>query len=193
MTPLIELRRTSTSRPAAYIAGLVAAYLAAAALLRVVSATIAELFTSRDLYVIGLQWSDFATSMFRYVVIFALGVFLVLWLIAPISAAISLRLAIARAALAAAGGALLTVIVGLVLGVVGTLSSSIFGARFPEFSGIGFQVVGAVQGFVSLVLELGPVVLLAAVLVWLRLRAISTAAPGAAVTEPASMKVADVE
>jgi hypothetical protein len=174
MTTLIELRTGGTSRPAVYIAALVAAYLAAAALLRVVSATIAELFTSRDLYIIGLQWSDFATSMFRYVVVFALGVFLVLWLLAPISAAISLRLAIARAALSVAGGALLTVVVGLVLGVVGTLSSSIFGARFPEFDGIGFQVVGAVQGFVSIVVELGPVVLLAAVLVWLRLRSRST-------------------
>lgn len=174
MTTLIDTRAERAIRPAVYIAALVAAYLAAAALLRVVSATVAELFTSRDLYIIGLQWSDFATSMFRYVVIFSLGVFLVLWLIAPISAAISLRLAIARAALAVVGGALLTVVVGLVLGVVGTLSSSIFGARFPEFEGVGFQVVGAVQGFVSLVVEVGPVVLLAAVLVWLRLRARST-------------------
>lgn len=174
--PLLDTRTERASRPALYIAALSAAYLAAAALIKVVSASVAEVFLARDLFVIGMQWGDFATTMFRYVVIFALGVFLVLWLVAPVTAAISLRLTIARAALAVLGGSLLTVITGLILGIAGTMSSSLFGARMPDVEGVGFQVVGAVQGFFATVVELGPVVLLAAVLVWLRLRAIATAA-----------------
>ena len=168
---LVDTHTERTIRPAVYIAALSAAYLAGAALLKVLSASAVEVFTAPDLFVIGQQWADFGGTMFRYVVIFALGVFLVLWLLAPISAAISLRLAIARAALAVVGGAVLSVAAGLVLGVVGTLSSSLFGARFPEVEGIGYLVIGAVQSLVATIVELGPVVLLAAVLVWLRLRA----------------------
>lgn len=169
--PLLDTRTERASRPALYIAALSAAYLAAAALIKVVAGSIAEVFLALDLFVIGMQWADFATTMFRYVVIFALGVYLVLWLIAPISAAISLRLTIARAALAVVGGSLLTVITGFILGIGGTLSSSLFGARMPDVNGVGYHVVGAVQGFFATAVELGPVVLLAAVLVWLRLRA----------------------
>lgn len=175
---LIDTRTERASRPALYIAGLTAGYLAAAALLKVVSGSVAEVFVSPDLFVIGMQWADFASTIFRYVVVFALGVFLVLWLIAPISAAISLRLTIARAAIAVAGGALLTVVAGLFLGIAGSLSSSLFGARLPEVDGLGYHVVGAVQGFFATVVDLGPVVLLAAVLVWLRLRALATVANG---------------
>jgi len=173
---LIDTSTVRSSRPALYIAALSAAYLAAAALIKVVSASVVEVFASPDLFVIGMQWADFASTIFRYVVVFALGVFLVLWLLAPISAAISLRLTIARAALAVAGGAVLSFVVGLVLDISGTVSSSLFGARLPEFDGAGWVVVGAVQGLVATVVELGPVVLLAAVLVWLRLRALATAA-----------------
>lgn len=173
---LIDTSTQRAVRPAVYIAALVAGYLAAAALVKVLAATIAEVFAAPDLYVIGLQWADFGTTMFRYVVVFALGVFLVLWLLAPVSAAISLRLAIARAALAVAGGAVLTVLVGILLGLTHTLSSSLFGARFPEIEGVGWAVVGAVQGFAATVVDLGPVVLLATVLVWLRLRSLATVA-----------------
>jgi hypothetical protein len=175
---LIDTRAERTSRPALYIAALVAGYLAAAALLKVLAATVAEVFAAPDLFVIGVQWADFGITMFRYVVVFALGVFLVLWLLAPISAAISLRLTIARAALSVLGGAVLTVIVGIGLGITHTLSSSLFGARFPEIDGIGHVIVGAVQGLVATIVELGPVVLLAAVLIWLRLRS-RAAAPDA--------------
>lgn len=168
---LLDTRTERASRPAVYIAALSAAYLAAAALVKVVSASAIEMFVAPDLFIIGQQWADFATTMFRFVVVFALGVFLVLWLVAPISAAISLRLTIARAAISVAGGALLTVVVGLVLGVAGSLTSSLFGARLPEVDGLGYLAIGAVQGLVGAVTELGPVVLLAAVLVWLRLRA----------------------
>lgn len=173
---LIDTRTERASRPAVYIAALTAGYLAAAALIKVVTGTVVELFASPDLFVIGVQWADFASTMFRYVVVFALGVFLVLWLLAPISAAISLRLTIARAALAVAGGALLTVVVGLIVGVSETLSSSLFGARMPDVDGLGYQVIGAVQGFFATMVDLGPVVLLAAVLIWLRLRARATVA-----------------
>ena len=173
---LIDTRTERAIRPAVYIAALVAGYLAAAALIKVLSATIVGMFTSPDLYVIGLQWADFGSTMFRYVVMFALGVFLVLWLLAPISAAISLRLAIARAALSVAGGAVLVVIVGILLGITHTISTSFFGARFPEVEGVGWAIVNAVQGFAATVVDLGPVVLLAAVLVWLRLRSLATVA-----------------
>jgi hypothetical protein len=168
---LLDVRTERASRPALYVAALSAAYLAAAALIKVLSGSVVEVLTAPDLFVIGMQWADFASSMFRYVVVFSLGVFLVLWLIAPISAGITLRLTIARAAVAVVGGALLTVVAGLILGIAGTLSSSLFGARMPAVDGLGYQVVGAVQGFFATTVELGPVVLLAAILVWLRLRA----------------------
>ena len=174
---LIDTRSARASRPAFYIAALVAAYLAAAALLTVLTSTIVELFAAPDLYVIGSQWSYFAMTLATSVAVFSIGVFLVLWLLAPISVDVSLRLAIGRAALAVVGGALLKYFVELFIAVSQSLYSApgMFGGRFPDVSLANMTIVGPIESFIGTLVTYGPVVLLATVLVWLRLRALSTA------------------
>lgn len=150
-----------------------AAYLAAAALVKVVVATILEIIAVPDLFVIGSQWASFAESLFGVVALFGAGVLLVLWLLAPISPDISLRLAIARAALAVGGGAVLVFIVGIVLGLTTAVSTAMLGAPEAGRDGFGYTVLGGVYQLVAVIVDYGPVVLLATVLVWLRMRALA--------------------
>lgn len=170
---LIDTRSTRSTRTAVYIAALVAAYLAGVALLKVIIASIAGLVSSRDLYEIGHQWSGFAADLFGFVAVFALGVFLVLWLLAPISSEVSLRLAIARGALALVGGAVAVFLVGIVLGLIGVATDSLISMRAPGLDSAGYVVLGGFQNLFSTALDLAPLVLLATVLVWLRLRALA--------------------
>jgi hypothetical protein len=172
---LIDTRTERTGRTAFYIAALVAAYLAAAALVTVLVSTIVEVFAVPDLFIIGSQWAYFATNLATSVAVFALGVFLVLWLLAPISPEISLRLAIGRGALAVAGGAAIKYLVDLVTAVWQSLAMgpSMFGGSFPNVSMADLTVVGPIQSLVGTIVTYGPVVLLATVLVWLRLRALA--------------------
>ena len=175
---LIDTHAQHSSRPALYIAALVAAYLAAAALVTVLTSTIVEVFAAPDLFVIGSQWAYFATTLATVVIVFSAGVFLVLWRLAPISAEITLRLAIARAALAAAGGTVLKYVLDLLMAVSQSLTNGpgLFGGSFPDVSIAQFTIIGPIQSLIGTLVGYGPVVLLAAVLVWLRLRALATTA-----------------
>lgn len=97
---------------------------------------------------------------------FALGVFLGLWLIAPLADELTLPFVFTRGALATAAGAILVIVAGLVIAVVAAVDEGTFDGR-------GFvrdATLAALSGLSSFVNYLIPV-LFASVLLWLWLRA----------------------
>lgn len=167
---LIDTTTARSTRTAFIIAAIVAAYLAAASLVRVLVSTIAEIFAVPDLWLIGSQWASFAAGLATSVAVFSLGVFLVLWAIAPITTEIRLRLVLARAALAALGGAVLTYLLNVVTAIVQSTTERVFWDTSNGVSLAELTVIGPLNNLVSTLLNYGPVVLLVSVLVWLWLR-----------------------
>ena len=97
---------------------------------------------------------------------FALGVFLGLWLIAPLADELTLPFVFTRAALATAAGAILVILARIVIAVTSAVDEG-------GFDGPGFvrdATHGALAGLSSFVNYLIPV-LFASVLLWLWLRA----------------------
>jgi hypothetical protein len=122
-------------------------------------------------------WSFVWGSLFLSSVPFALGVFVSLWAIAPVSHELTLRFVLTRGALAAAAGAVLGFVVALFVGVFESFmpGTPMFGNSFP-FSAFdsGYFVSKLVSGFQGLILTFLdnlPLVLLATVLLWLWLKA----------------------
>jgi hypothetical protein len=95
---------------------------------------------------------------------FALGVFLSLWLIAPLAAQLTVRFVITRGLLASVAGGVVVLVVALVIATV-TQVQYVFDIR-----GMAHSVVIALTTGVNTVIYTTPVVLLAAVLLWLWLR-----------------------
>jgi hypothetical protein len=123
----------------------------------------------------GGAGSPFAYStldFFVRIIPVVIGVFLVFWRLAPIMGGLVLRSVILRALVAAAAGALLSLIVGTIFGFAQSFTGYLFGNSFPygnvadAFGAVVGNVTSAVTGFVGLV----PLVALAAVLLWLWLR-----------------------
>jgi hypothetical protein len=97
---------------------------------------------------------------------FALGVFLGLWLIAPLADELTLPFVFTRGALATAAGAVLVIIAGLVIAIVVAVEDGAFdGASFVRDA-----TLAAFTGASTFVNYLIPV-LFASVLLWLWLRA----------------------
>lgn len=97
---------------------------------------------------------------------FALGVFLGLWLIAPLADELTLPFVFTRGALATAAGAILVIVAHLVIAVVAAVSPGPFDGRALADDAV-LSVLTGVSSFVNhLVL-----VLFASVLLWLWLRA----------------------
>lgn len=97
---------------------------------------------------------------------FALGVFLGLWLIAPLADELTLPFVFTRAALATAAGAILVIITQVVIAVIVAVDDGVVDGR-------GFvqdATLGALTGVGSFINYLIPV-LFASVLLWLWLRA----------------------
>ena len=110
-----------------------------------------------------------------------LGVFLALWLIAPISDELTTRFVLTRAGLASAGGVLLTIVIRIVKGLVesiGATTSSPWTEPTqspPPSEGVNFQVFGqnsldAISYGVGTFIFFTPIVMLAGMLLWLWLR-----------------------
>ena len=99
------------------------------------------------------------------------GVFLSLWMIAPIAGELQLRFVIARAALATGVGAVLSAIVGAVMGLLqlAPMYSLLFGPVGAAASPI-MMLRGVVTSGVSTWLYHLPLVVLAGVFLWLWLR-----------------------
>lgn len=98
-----------------------------------------------------------------------LGIFVSLWILAPVAGSLQLRFVIARAALAAGVGAAFSVVVHIVVAMVGLLVrwwAGSFGWGNPAAD----AVVSEVTRGVSLWLNFLPIVVLAVVFLWLWLR-----------------------
>jgi hypothetical protein len=115
-------------------------------------------------------------SVFLTSVPLALGVFVSLWAIAPISDELGLPFVLTRAALAAACGVVLADVVTIVLAFFGSLSAtgSVFGNSFPipSFNGGTFvsTLLGTLAYAIPYFLSTLPIVVLACVFLWLWLR-----------------------
>ena len=113
-------------------------------------------------------------DLLLFVLPFALGVFISLWLLAPVSHELELRFVLTRAGLAAAAGSLVFLVATLVLALLGWLgvdegvfqSFGLTGDGPALVQGVFRALAGAVQTFISLT----PAVMLVVVLLWIWLR-----------------------
>ena len=96
---------------------------------------------------------------------FAIGVFLSLWLIAPLAAELTVAFVITRGLLASAAGAVLVLVVNFVIDLV-----RLVGFGF-DIRGFAHAVITEVGQAVDVFIYTTPIVLLGAVLLWLWLRA----------------------
>ena len=114
------------------------------------------------------------SDLLFFVLPFALGVFIALWLLAPVSHELELRFVLTRAGLAAAAGSLVFLVVGLARALLGWLgvdegvfqSFGLTGDTPALVQGVFRALAGAVQTFISVT----PAVMLVVVLLWLWLR-----------------------
>jgi hypothetical protein len=111
------------------------------------------------------QFAPSLDELLHYLIPFALGVFVALWLLAPISDELTLRFVITRAGLAALTGSLLVIAVNLVLGLVWSLSS----AGFDSTVFLQSLVEAMTTGLSTFIFQT-PLVMFAGVLLWLWLR-----------------------
>lgn len=116
-----------------------------------------------------------------YVLPLTLGVFVALWVIAPISDELTLRFVLTRAGLASAAGALLVVVFQVIQGLFASVGARWEGygasSTWPPQPGatvnlvvFGQNTLDALVSGVSRFIFVTPVVMLAAVLLWLWLR-----------------------
>jgi hypothetical protein len=124
----------------------------------------------------GGWWPSFGGEVLGSLVV-ALGIFVSLWAIAPISHELDLPFVLTRAALATACGAVLSALVHIVIALFSAI-------RAPEywfsnsFTPGGFEggmflssVIGSLIGIITTSIALFPLVALTVVLLWLWLRA----------------------
>ena len=124
----------------------------------------------------ALDLSELVVPALHQVLPFVVGVFIGLWLIAPLADELTLRFVLTRGALAAAAGAVLVILVGIVVALVYAVARvDQFGEPRPSsqlFDGPGFVqnlVLALSSGVGMFVVEI-VAVLFASVLLWLWLR-----------------------
>ena len=121
-------------------------------------------------------FSPSVETILRYILPFALGVFLSLWVVAPVSHELTLPFVLTRAGLASLAGALLVIIVNALFALFGAISATghLFGNSFPTpgFDGnyFGQNLLGSLASGLNSFISDTPLVLLAGVLLWLWLR-----------------------
>lgn len=120
----------------------------------------------------GSLWAGLLRQSLVGMLPFAAGVFLVLWLVAPIGPRLRLSQAVLRGLLAVGGGTVVVIAIAVLLSFLGGLTGLNFlGFAFPDLGGafravwlsVLQEVVGALSGGVAR----APLVVLAAVLLWL--------------------------
>ncbi len=109
---------------------------------------------------------------------FVIGVFLSLWLLAPVAAELHIAHVITRSLLAAACGAVIVFVVTLLESLFShydVSSGQVFGWAFGLFSTVsasaGWAFSNALFGALNLAISLAPITILACVLLWIWLRA----------------------
>jgi hypothetical protein len=112
------------------------------------------------------QWqvNYFIDPVLKSTLPFALGVFISLWLIAPLAAELTLRFVLTRALLAATAGALLVTLVSVVVDFVSMLK---FGF---DVRGLAHSGILAISQGVNAFIYTTPVVMFAGVLLWFWLK-----------------------
>jgi hypothetical protein len=111
------------------------------------------------------QFTPSIDTVLHYLLPFALGVFVALWLLAPISDELTARFVITRAGLAALAASLLVILVNLVLGLVWSVGAGGFDSTFFLHS----VVESLTSGLLGFIFKT-PLVMFAGVLLWLWLR-----------------------
>ncbi|MGV8884848.1 MAG: hypothetical protein ACOH1T_04570 [Microbacteriaceae bacterium] len=123
-----------------------------------------------------VYWQSAASNVMFTALPMAFGVFVSLWIIAPIADSLVLRFVVARSVLAGAIGGLMVFLVGLLAWFVVAVSQtgSLFGNSFPwpvsSPAGLLAPVIDAVTTSLSVFASTLPVALLAGVLLWMWLR-----------------------
>lgn len=105
----------------------------------------------------------------RYILPFVLGVFVGLWLLAPLSHELGVRFVVTRSALAAAAGGLMMIVVNVVIGLVDAVSGLSVSGTFDEAQ-FGQAMIGAGSSAMRALILYTPMVVLAGIVLWIWLR-----------------------
>ena len=111
------------------------------------------------------QFAPSIDELSRVLIPFALGVFVALWILAPISDELTVRFVLTRAGLASLAGSLLVIVVDLILGLVWAFSPTGFDST--EFLQ---SVVEALSTGLHVFIFTTPLVMFAGLMLWLWLR-----------------------
>jgi len=173
----LETRSRHLSRAA--LAGLaalvIAAFLFAQDLIGVASSTLIG-FTLDDVAsgYFGNMWQGLVGFGLLTLLLFAGGVFLSLWVIAPILSTLTLKQALLRGLLAAAVGAALVLLFSLAMNLIGPFSGAgpLLGNAFPWPSSAGTiqAFTMSLQTGIGALVRQAPVVMLVVVVAWLWLQ-----------------------
>jgi hypothetical protein len=125
----------------------------------------ADSLSLSEIYGTVYQFAPSLDDLLYYLIPFALGVFVALWLLAPISDELTTRFVITRAGLASLTASIFVILVNLVLGLVQSLSAAGFDATFFLQS----VVTTLMTGLSTLIFQT-PLVMFAGLLLWLWLR-----------------------
>lgn len=110
-------------------------------------------------------WPAVLLGLFDSAVPYAIGVFLVFWLVAPIRKDLRLRQVLVRGALGALGGAIVVALVFVAVSL-GNRSSPITGFGLSELTPFALNPIDVVVGALGSAVGTAPIVMLAALLSW---------------------------
>jgi len=167
---LTTLARKRGRLPALITAALIAVLILAQSLLASVIGWIGSTFYQRVSFGAAAfddvpGWQPYVFDAFLKVTLpLAIGVFVSLWLIAPLAAELTVRFVITRGLLASAAGTVLVLVVAIVVDFI-----TMLGFGF-DIRGFAHSVIVAIGTAVDVFIYTTPIVALAAVLLWLWLR-----------------------
>ena len=168
---LTRLARTRGRLPALVTATIIAAVIVAQSLLGSIAGWIISSlyervsFGSSGFEFMPWQALQILDPLWRVTLPYALGVFLSLWLIAPLAEQLTVRYVITRGLLASAAGGVVVLLVSVVT-TFATMVTYVFDIR-----GLAHGLIVSLGTAVNVVIYTTPIVLLGAVLLWLWLRA----------------------
>lgn len=115
----------------------------------------------------GSLWLGTAIDTLTGALPYGIGVFLSLWLLAPVAAELRVAHVVSRALLAAAAGGVLTVVVAVSAALVGAARGLFPGLRFADVAGqLGSGFATGLQHALMTVIDLLPLTVLVAILLW---------------------------
>jgi MFS family permease len=168
---LTHLARTRGRLPALITAALIAALILAQSIVSSLVGWLTSVLYQRVSFgaaafddLVGPQGDQVMQQFVRVTVPFALGVFVSLWLIAPLAGQLGVRFVITRGLLASAAGGVLVFVVSLFIDLL-TMARYVF-----DIQGAAHSLVIAFSTAINVIIFTTPIVILGAVLLWLWLR-----------------------